>query len=58
MPVHVDGLHGKHFILKILTLNHHYNLMIDAGADPEEVVSYLISCDFFFIKIMGKSAKL
>jgi hypothetical protein len=32
--------------------------MIDAGADPEEVVSYLISCDFFFIKIMGKSAKL
>jgi hypothetical protein len=33
-------------------LDHHYNLMIDSGADSEEVVSNLISCDFFFIKIM------
>jgi hypothetical protein len=33
-------------------LDHHYNLMIDSGADPEEVVSNLISCEFFFIKIM------
>jgi hypothetical protein len=32
--------------------------MIDSGADPEEVVSNPISCEFFFIKIMSKSAKL
>jgi hypothetical protein len=28
------------------------NMMIDSGADPEEVVSNPISCEFFFIKIM------
>jgi hypothetical protein len=32
--------------------------MIDSGADPEEVVSNPNSCEFFFIKIMRKSAKL
>jgi hypothetical protein len=39
-------------------LDHHYNLMIDSGADPEEVVSNPNSCEFIFIKIMRKSAKL
>jgi hypothetical protein len=29
-------------------LDHHYNLMIDSGADPEEVVSNPMSCEFFF----------
>ena len=33
-------------------LDYHYNLMIGTGADPEEVVSNSISCEFFFIKIM------
>jgi len=33
-------------------LDHHYNLMIDSGADPEGVVSNPISCEFFCIKIM------
>jgi hypothetical protein len=37
ISLHVDGLNGKHFILKMLT--YHYNLMTDSGADPEEVVS-------------------